>query len=335
MARLRQVSTEMPGWRRRRSGRGFVYLDEDGKRLPTPDAERVRDLTIPPAWEDVWICPVPNGHLQAVGTDEAGRRQYLYHPDWRARRDEEKYARVMRLGRRLADTRPRLVTDLSGEGMSRERASALAVRLLDLGYFRIGNDIYTDRHGSFGLTSLERQHVRRDGDALVFEFTGKSGVDHVIEIDDVLLVEAVDVLRRRRSRADTALLAYKEGRRWRRLEPAEVNDYVREVTGLDVSAKDFRTWHATVLAAVALADSDEPGDSAASRKRAVSAAMKDVGSYLGNTATVARSSYVDPRVLDLYEQGRTITPSSRRARLGAEKRRAATERAVLRLLRSG
>jgi DNA topoisomerase IB len=194
----------MPGWTRRRSGRGFVYLDEDGKRLPTRDAERVRDLTIPPAWEDVWVCPVAKGHLQAVGTDEAGRRQYLYHPDWRARRDEEKYARAMGLGRRLADIRPRLVTDLSVEGMSLERASALAVRLLDLGYFRIGNDIYTDRNGSFGLTSLERKHVRRHGDALVFEFTGKSGVDHVVEIDDDLIVEAVDVLRRRRSSSDTA-----------------------------------------------------------------------------------------------------------------------------------
>ena len=334
MVRLRTVSTGMPGWTRRRAGRGFSYLDEHGDRLPAEAVQRVRDLVIPPAWEDVWICPAPNGHLQAVGTDEAGRRQYLYHPAWRERRDLEKYQRVMRLGRVLAEVRLRLATDLSGDGMSRERASAIAVRLLDLGYFRIGNDVYTDQHGSFGLTSLERRHVRRDGDTLVFEFTGKSGVDHLIEIDDALVLAAIDILRRRRSRTDPALLAYKEGRLWRRLDPTLVNDYVRQVTELEVSAKDFRTWHATVLAAQALADTEEAGDTAASRKRAVSEAMAEVADYLGNTSTVARSSYVDPRVLELYEQGRTITPSSRRSRLDPEQQRAATERAVLRLLRS-
>jgi DNA topoisomerase IB len=334
MVRLRTVSTEMPGWTRRRAGRGFVYLDEHGARLPDEDAARVRALVIPPAWQEVWVCPVPNGHLQAVGTDEAGRRQYLYHPAWRERRDLEKYERVSRLGRVLAEVRSRLVTDLGGEGMSRERASAIAVRLLDLGYFRVGNDVYTDQHGSFGLTSLERRHVRRRGDTLVFEFTGKSGVDHVIEIDDALVLAAIDILRRRRSTTDLALLAFKDGRRWRRLDPTLLNDYVRQVTELEVSAKDFRTWHATVLAAVALADSVEPGDTAASRKRAVSSAMKEVSSYLGNTPTIARSSYVDPRVLDLYEQGRTITPSSRRRALDPEEQQAATERAVLRLLRS-
>ena len=334
MVRLRTVSPDQPGWTRRRAGTGFVYLDTQRERLPDEDAQRVRDLVIPPAWKDVWVCPFPNGHLQAVGTDEAGRRQYLYHPAWRARRDLLKYQRVMRLGRVLAEVRRRLLDDLSTEAMSRERASAIAVRLLDLGYFRIGNDVYTDTHGSFGLTSLERRHVRREGDTLVFEFTGKSGIEHVIEIDDALVLDAIDILRRRRSQHDDALLAYKDGRLWKRLEPTIVNDYVREVTALEVTAKDFRTWHATVMAAVALADSDEPGDTQASRRRALSAAVKEVARYLGNTPTVARGSYIDPRVMELYEQGITITPSSRRRQQDPDEQRAATERAVLRLLRS-
>jgi DNA topoisomerase IB len=333
MGRLRTVSPDRPGWTRRRAGTGFVYLDTERDRLSDEDARRLRDLAIPPAWEDVWICPFPNGHLQAVGTDEAGRRQYLYHPDWRARRDSDKYDRAMRLGRVLADVRRRLLADLATDQMTRERASAIAVRLLDLGYFRIGNEAYTEEHGSFGLTSLERRHVRRQGDTLVFEFNGKSGIDHVVEIDDEPVLEAIDVLRRRRSKNDDALLAYKDGRRWRRLEPATVNDYVREVTGLEVTAKDFRTWHATVLAAVALADSDEPGDTAASRKRALSAAVEEVAADLGNTPTVARNAYIDPRVIEHHEQGVTITPSSRRRQRDPGERLAATERAVLRLLR--
>ena len=334
MVRLRTTSPDMPGWTRRRAGRGFVYLDTDRTRLSDEDAQRVRDLVIPPAWEDVWVSPFANGHLQAVGTDEAGRRQYLYHPDWRARRDILKYERVMQLGRVLAEVRQRLLTDLATEDMSRERASAIAVRLLDLGYFRIGNDVYTDQHGSFGLTSLERRHVRRHGDTLVFEFTGKSGIDHIIEIDDALVLAAIDILRRRRSKTDNALLAYKDGRLWKRLEPSIVNDYVRQVTALEVTAKDFRTWHATVMAAVALADTEEPGDTQASRKRAISAVVKEVSGYLGNTPTVARTSYIDPRVIELYEQGVTITPSSRRRHTDPDELRGATERAVLRLLKS-
>ena len=334
MVRLRTTSPDMPGWTRRRVGRGFSYLDTDRTRLSDEDAQRARDLVIPPAWEDVWISPFANGHLQAVGTDEAGRRQYLYHPDWRARRDLLKYERVMQLGRVLAEVRRRLLTDLAGDAMSRERASAIAVRLLDLGYFRIGNDVYTDQNGSFGLTSLERRHVRRHGDTLVFEFTGKSGIDHIIEIDDALVLAAIDILRRRHSKSDNALLAYKDGRLWKRLEPSIVNDYVRQVTALEVTAKDFRTWHATVMAAVALADSEEPGDTQASRKRAISAAVKEVSGYLGNTPSVARSSYVDPRVIELYEQGTTITPSSRRNHDDPDELRGATERAVLRLLKS-
>lgn len=332
MARLRRTSPDQPGWTRRRAGRGFVYLDEHGDRLPEEDAARVRDLVIPPAWQDVWVTPYPNGHLQAVGTDDAGRRQYLYHPDWRTRRDAEKFDRMLAFGAALTKARELVVADLGREGMPLERACAAAVRLLDLGYFRIGNDVYADENGSFGLTTLERRHVRRHQDALVFTFVGKSGVSHRIEIDDVTVVEAIEIMRRRRGE-DLRLLAYKEGRSWRSMLPDLVNEYVRASTGLEATAKDFRTWHATVLAAAALAETPEPGLTKASRKRAVSGAMKEVASFLGNTPTLARSAYVDPRVVDAYERDQTISRATRRAYANPDERQAALERATLALIR--
>ena len=300
-------------------------------RLPEEDAQRVRDLVIPPAWTDVWVTPYANGHLQAVGTDVAGRRQYLYHPDWRARRDAEKFDRMLEFGKALTKARELMVRDLGLEGMPLERACAAAVRLLDLGYFRIGNDVYADTNGSFGLTTLERRHVRRRQDKLVFAFVGKSGVEHRIEIDDAVVVESIEVMRRRRGQ-DPRLLAYKNGRGWRSVLPELVNEYVRASTGIEATAKDFRTWHATVLAAAALAETPEPGQSAASRKRAVAGAMKEVASFLGNTPTLARSSYVDPRVVDAYEEGRTIVRATRRTYDTPDERQAALERATLRLL---
>lgn len=313
-------------------GKGFVYLDQHGERLPEEDAQRVRDLVIPPAWRDVWVTPYPNGHLQAVGTDDAGRRQYLYHPEWRARRDAEKFERMLDFGKALARARELVVTDLAREGMPLERACAAAVRLLDLGYFRIGNDVYADENGSFGLTTLERRHVRRRQDKLVFAFVGKSGVEHEIEIDDRVVIDAVETMRRRRG-GDLRLLSYKEGRSWRSVLPELVNAYLRETTGLEATAKDFRTWHATVLAAAALAESPERGETKTSRKRAVSAAMKEVSSFLGNTPTLARSAYVDPRVIEAYEQGRTIAATTRRTFDNPDERQAALERATLRLIK--
>jgi DNA topoisomerase-1 len=331
MPRLRRTSPDDPGWTRRRAGAGFVYLDEHGKRLPDADAQRCKDLVIPPAWQDVWICPVENGHLQAVGTDDAGRRQYLYHPVWREQRDDEKHARVLTFGKALSKAREQVIADLGTSGMSRDRACAVAVRLLDLGYFRIGSDVYADQHGSFGLTTLERRHVRKEHGRLVFRFVGKSGIEHEVEIDDPAVIEALDVMRSRRG--GEQLLAWKEGRRWRALDARVVNEYVGVVTGADYTAKDFRTWHATVLAAVALAESDEPGETKASRKRAVSSAMKEVAEFLGNTPTLARKSYVDPRVVDEYEEGRTIAAAARRRHRTPDERQSALERAVLRLLR--
>jgi DNA topoisomerase-1 len=332
MVRLRKTAPDQPGWTRRRAGAGFVYLDQHGKRLPAKQAQRAKDLVIPPAWVDVWITPYDNGHLQAVGTDEAGRRQYLYHPDWRTRRDAQKFDRMLEFGRALARARQQVLLDLGGDGMPLERACAVAVRLLDLGYFRIGNDIYADEHGSFGLTTLERRHVRKQQDRLVFSFVGKSGIDHRIEIDDKTVVKAIEVMRRRRG-GDLQLLAYKNGRSWRSILPELVNDYVRESTGMEATAKDFRTWHATVLAAAALAETDEPGETKASRKRAVAGAMREVAEFLGNTPALARSAYVDPRVIEAYERDRTIKATTRRTYDDPDQRQAALERATLRLIK--
>lgn len=329
MPRLRRTFPDQPGWTRRRSGKGFTYLDEHGERLDAEQVQRCKDLVIPPAWTDVWITPHPNGHLQAVGTDDAGRRQYLYHPQWRASRDAAKFDRILVFGKALSKARERVLADIGADGMSLERGCAVAVRLLDLGYFRIGNDVYTDTNGSFGLTTMLREHVSRTKDGLRFTFTGKSGIEHDITIDDPSAIDALDVMRRRRGGGDR-LLAWKDGRHWKDLSSSDVNDYIRTCFGIDATAKDFRTWHATVIAASALAETDEPGGTKASRKRAVSAAMKEVSEFLGNTPTLARTSYVDPRVVEAYERGRTVKVRGKYDTDDA--RQAALERAVLKLL---
>lgn len=329
MVRLRTVSPTSRGWTRRRRGAGFSYLDADGAALAREDVARIRALAIPPAWRDVWICPYANGHLQAVGTDDAGRRQYLYHPDWRLKRDRMKFDRVLDAAHLLGAARRRVARDLAASGMPLERATAVAVRLLDLGCFRIGNDIYAEG-GSFGLTTLERRHVRlRDG-VLVFCFTGKSGIEHTIEIEDAEVVEALVPMRRRR--AGERLLAYQRERRWVDLAAEDVNAYLADLFDGDLTAKDFRTWHATVLAATELALTDESGDTKASRKRAVRDAVGQVAAYLGNTPTIARNSYIDPRVIDLYESGTTIGEVVRKRHRNPEIRRAEIERAVLEML---
>ncbi len=332
MARLRTVSPNSRGWTRRRAGSGFVYFDHTGERLCAEDSERCKALVIPPAWQEVWICPQANGHIQAVGVDAAGRRQYLYHPEWRVKRDKLKFDRVTEVAAQLPKARAAILEHIALDGMPMERAAATAVRLLDLGYFRIGSDSYTDTNGSFGLTTLEKRHVRRSRDRLVFCFVGKSGIEHCIEIDDPLAVSAVETMRRRRGGGDR-LLAYQERRRWNPLDAVMVNEYLRETTGAEITAKDFRTWHATVLAAASLAASEEPGESKASRKRAIRNAMVEVSEYLGNTPTIARSSYVDPRVIDLYEDGTTIASAVRREYDSPDERQLALERAVLRMLR--
>lgn len=331
MTRLRRVDPAMPGWSRRRAGKGFTYLDEEGKRLDDADADRIRSLAIPPAWTDVWICPVENGHLQATGTDDAGRRQYLYHPEWRGKRDRQKFEKITAAAERLPQARRRISRDIATAGMGLDRACATAVRLLDVGYFRIGNDAYADANGSFGLTTLERRHVRRRGDSLVFSFEGKSGIAHTVVVDDEDAVAALEVMRSRRGE-DRRLLAYKVERRWHALGADDVNDYLSELFDGEVTAKDFRTWHATVIAAEVLALTDEPGDSKASRQRAVKQAALETSNYLGNTVAVARNSYIDPRVVDRYERGETIVAAARRRFGTPTERQSALERELLELL---
>ena len=333
MSRLRTVYPSTRGGTRRRAGRGWTFLDHTGARITDADeVQRLKALAIPPAWQEVWICPWPNGHIQAVGTDAAGRRQYLYHPDWRAKRDKLKFDRVLRAAEKLPAARRAITRDLGLEGMPLERADAVAVRLLDLGYFRIGSDVYADSNGSFGLTTLEKRHVRRRGDVLHFTFVGKSGIEHSIEIDDPDVLGALDSLRRRRGGTER-LLAYQVEKVWKDLDGSAVNTYLGTLLE-DLTAKDFRTWHATVIAAAALAASEEPGDTRRSRQRAVKEAVLEVSDYLGNTPTIAKASYVDPRVIDLYESGTTIDPALVRGptRSPAARQRR-LERAVLDLLR--
>lgn len=293
--------------------------------------ERVRSLAIPPAWRDVWICPYPNGHLQATGLDAAGRRQYLYHPVWRLTRDTEKFARILEASGRLPAVRAEVSQDLELDGMPVERALAVAFRLLDLGAFRIGSDAYADQNGSFGLTTLQRRHVRRSGSDIVFSFVGKSGISHVITISDPQAIAALEVMRRRRD-SGTGLLAYRRSTGWSELTASMVNDYLGGLFGTGFTAKDFRTWNATVMAAESLALSEEPGHTAASRKRAIKAAATAVSDYLGNTVAVAKASYIDPRVVDLYESGVTIAHAAARSYSTPDKRKTAIEAAVREML---
>lgn len=269
MPRLRRVSPASPGWTRRRRGGGFSYLDTDGERLGPDAVARIRALVIPPAWRDVWICPHPQGHLQATGVDAAGRRQYLYHPHWRTLRDLAKFERVSSAAASLPQVRRRVASDLARDGMPLERATATAVRLLDLGYFRIGNDAYADTHGSFGLARLERRHVRRHGNELAFRFIGKSGIEHHVLIHDDAVIDALQVMRSRRG--GDRLLAHQGPTGWVDLNSGTVNAYLAELFGGAFTAKDFRTWHATVIAAETLGGADE-GSTAASRKLAIRAA---------------------------------------------------------------
>jgi DNA topoisomerase IB len=307
--RLRRVTCNDPGFSRRKAGRGFTYVDVDGARLT--DAEvvaRLRALAIPPAWTDVWICRDERGHLQAVGTDVAGRRQYLYHPAWRERRDREKFDHMLAFGRSLPAIRRTCVKKLTRPELDRERVLACAVRLLDLGFFRIGTEGYAEQHQHYGLATIRKSHVTIDGGELVFDFVAKSGKRRVQSIVDPAVHEVVAQLKRRRG-GGPELLAYKVDRRWRDVKSNDINDFIKEIAGDEFTAKDFRTWNATVLAAVALAVSAPAAASKTARNRAVVRAMKEVAHYLGNTPAVVRSSYVDPRVVDHFEAGVTIAPA--------------------------
>jgi DNA topoisomerase-1 len=306
MPRLRRVDCSGPGILRRRRGRGFEYVDENEERIDELEVlERIRELVIPPAWDNVWICPYPFGHIQAVGTDAAGRRQYIYHQRWRERRDQEKFDEMIRFARALPGLRKTAAGHLGLRGMPRERVLACAVRLLDRGFFRIGSEGYAEQNQTYGLATMQKRHVTLADDYLItFDFIAKGGKRHVQSIVDPKVYAVVEVLKRRR--AGRGLLAYKDGRRWVDVRSDDINDYIKEITGEGFSAKDFRTWSATVIAAVALAVSGRAAATKTARQRAIVRAVKEVSYYLGNTPAVCRASYIDPRVFDRYRDGFTI-----------------------------
>jgi DNA topoisomerase IB len=307
VSRLRRSDCSGPGFTRRRRGKGFEYLDEDGTRLDEPEViERIRELGIPPAWKDVWICSDPLGHLQATGVDAAGRKQYLYHSRWRARRDAEKFDDMARFAHALPKLREQVEEDLDGDELDRERVMACAIRLLDRGFFRIGSEEYTVQNASYGLATMCKRHVTLgDGGEMVFDYPAKSGQRRVQAVVDPKAGEIVAALKRRRG-GGQELLAFKEGRRWRDVRSEDINAYIKQATSEDFSAKDFRTWNATVLAAVALAVSGEAAGTKTGRERAIVRAVKEVAHYLGNTPAVCRASYIDPRVFDAYRGGLVI-----------------------------
>jgi DNA topoisomerase I len=313
MARLRRSNCAAPGIARRGRGRGFEYLDPAGERIDDPEVlERIAELAIPPAWKEVWICMDALGHLQATGLDAAGRKQYLYHERWRAHRDRLKFDTMVAFGEALPRLRRRVVRDLAHAGrarlavddLSRERVLACSVRLLDLGFFRIGSEDYAERNESYGLTTVLRDHVTIVDSEVVFDFPAKSGQRRVQGITDSDALAVVAALKRRRS--GSQLLAYREADGWSEVRAEDVNAYIKQYSAGDFTAKDFRTWNATILAAAALAGADESGCTGAGREREVGRAVKTVAAYLGNTPAVCRASYVDPRVIDRYHAGVTI-----------------------------
>ena len=323
--RLRRSDLTEPGYGRRRRGRGTVFLDRRGRPLTDPDEKaRLRGLVIPPAWKDVWISPHPHGHIQATGIDAAGRKQYLYHPQWRAEQDAAKFDRMLEVAARLPALRARIGEHLAARGLHRERVLATVARLLDQGAFRIGGDQYAAGDDpTFGVATLRPEHARSGRGCVVFEFPAKGGIEQVRRIDDPELCRVLRELRRRRRGADR-LFGYWAGRSWRDVRSDEINDYLREASGGEMTAKDFRTWKATLWTSRALAEAGLER-SVTRRKKAVLAAVRTVAELLGNTPAVARASYVDPRVIDLYHDGAV-------ARIADAATEEDAERAVLDLL---
>ena len=310
--RLRRSTLDKPGLTRKRRGKGFAYYDSDGELLTDEKTlQRVKDLVIPPAWKKVWISPHPNGHIQAVGTDAAGRRQYIYHQAWQEERAEEKFDRVLDLSLQLPQWRARVTEDLGAKGLGRDRVLALALHLLDRGYFRAGGEQYADENESYGLATLLCEHITLNRDSVMFDYPAKSGVRRTLEITDQAVVRAVRSLMRRDGRTERFLVC-RNGSGWTDIRADDLNARFKELVGEDYSVKDLRTWHGTVLAAEAFVDADPPV-SPKVVKRVESAVMKEVSEALGNTPAVARGSYVDPRVVRGYEQGQTIAAAAKRA----------------------
>ena len=296
MPRLRRSKPGTPGISRRRSGRGFSYYHPDGSLIAGGDRKRFDALAIPPAWSDVWICPFENGHIQAMGVDDAGRSQYIYHPEWRARQDIEKFARAARLGALLPQARRLVSRHLRESASEKTKTLAAAVRLMDLGALRVGSDGYTRRNGSYGLTTLRCKHVKVNGDTVSLHFPGKSGQTWDSTIEDPVLARFLGPLAGRAGKEPLLVFQDRESRI--SLNATMVNEYLRHVTGGDYTAKDFRTWKGTAAAGMALA-----GRSNVPARQRVLEAIKETAELLGNTPTVARAAYVDPRVVEGFLAG--------------------------------
>jgi DNA topoisomerase-1 len=299
-AHLRYVTDTGPGIRRRRRGAGFEYLSPEGRRID--DAEtliRIRSLAIPPAYRDVWICPDPEGHLQATGRDARDRKQYRYHPQWRVMRDAHKFERMLAFGRALPRIRRAVARDLKRPGMPREKVLATIVRLLDTTLIRVGNEEYARENGSFGLTTMRNRHVQVCADAVRFEFRGKGGIAHRVEVNDPRVAR---VVRRCRDLPGQELFQYLDADgELRALGSGDVNDYLKEIAGGEFTAKDFRTWHATIAALELLAAREFT--STLEAKKLASSAIAEVAKRLGNTPAICRKSYVHPAVVDAFLAG--------------------------------
>jgi DNA topoisomerase-1 len=327
-AGLRYVTDTSPGIRRLRAGRGFRYLDSKGKPVRDPGAlQWIRSLAIPPAWTDVWICPDRRGHLQATGRDSRGRKVYRYHPRWRAVRDETKYERLIAFGNALPAIRRRLRRDLRSRGLARERVLALVVELLERTALRVGNEEYARENQSFGLTTLRSRHVKVGANGVRFRFRGKSGKAHEASIDDPRVTR---IVRRLQDLPGQELFQYvDEDGEVRSIGSEDVNAYLREITGDEFSAKDFRTWAGTVAAARALAKGGAAASEREARHRVVQA-IDEVAEQLGNTRAVSRNAYVHPAIVEGYLDGAAASINGAgKDRPPRSGRLSATERAVL------
>lgn len=309
-AGLRYANDARPGIRREMRGKSFVYLSATGARVKDTDTlARIRRLAIPPAWENVWICPYANGHIQATGRDARGRKQYRYHADWRQRRDDNKFGRMIAFARALPRIRRRVQRDLSHRGIPREKALATVVRLLEATLIRVGNDEYARQNNSYGLTTMRNHHARVSGTEVRFNFRGKSGKRHEISVRDPQLAR---IVRHCQDMPGQDLFGYEDEQgEARDVGSQDVNAYLRDISGDDFTAKDFRTWAGTVLAAIALREF-EAVTHAAQAKKNVLTAIEAVAKMLGNTPAVCRKCYVHPEILDSYLAGDTIATIQQR-----------------------
>lgn len=308
-AGLRYVSDDIPGIRRVLRGKHFAYFAPDGRAIDDErELSRIKALAVPPAYTDVWICPIPNGHIQATGRDARGRKQYRYHKRWREIRDETKYGRMIAFAQALPAIRKRIEADLTLSGLPREKVLATVVQLLETTAIRVGNDEYAKDNGSYGLTTLRNKHAKVDGSKVRFSFRGKSGIRHAIDLQDRRLAS---IIRKCQDLPGQQLFEYvDDDGTTRAIDSSDVNDYIRGISDEDFSAKDFRTWLGTVTCAALLAEQDA-AETQTERKQRLNAAIKDVAGRLGNTPAVCRKCYVHPHVVDVYMEHGVLAPPAR------------------------